>query len=81
LRLLIALLVLTPIMIVRRQPFPRGRRTWTLLASTGFLLLAVNYGLVFWGARYVSSGLMCFLQAMTPVFGAMFTRSLLPASG
>jgi drug/metabolite transporter (DMT)-like permease len=30
-------------------------------------LLGVNYGLVFWGAQFIPSGLVAILQATTPV--------------
>ena len=41
------------------------------------LLLGVNYGLLYWGMQFVSSGLAAILQALTPVFGMVFAHVLL----
>lgn len=78
LRLFVALCVLLPLVAARRTPLPRGRSEWALIASTGFLLLGVNYALVYWGARHISSGLTAVLQAVTPAFGLVFARKFLP---
>lgn len=75
-RLVIALLVLLPILALRAAPLPRSRRDWLLIAGTGFLLLGVNYALLYWGAQYVSSGLTAVLQAVTPAFGLVFAHAL-----
>ena len=40
--------------------------------AAGLLLLGVNYGLVFWGAQFIPSGLTAILQAMTPVLALGF---------
>jgi drug/metabolite transporter (DMT)-like permease len=75
LRLLIAVAVLAPVVIARGRPIaPADRR---LIALTGFLLLGVNYALVYWGAQYVSSGLTAILQATTPVFSIVLAHYLL----
>jgi drug/metabolite transporter (DMT)-like permease len=50
-----------------------------LLAFTGVLMFAVNYGLLFWGELYVSSGLAAVLQATIPIFGMVFAHLMLPA--
>src|SRR5215210_3327904 len=42
------------------------------------LLLGVNYALLYWGARYIPSGLTAVLQAVTPAFGLVFARRFLP---
>lgn len=68
-RLLIAFTVLLPIIAVRRELLPRKSSDLWLIAVTGLLLLGLNYGLVFWGAQHVSSGLTAVLQAATPLFG------------
>ena len=56
---------------------PRTRAEWLLIASTGFVLLGVNYALLNWGIQFISSGLTAVLQAMTPVFGFVFAHLLL----
>lgn len=78
-RLLIAVVVLVPVIAVKRIPLPRERRDLRMIAVTGLLLLGLNYGLVFWGAQYISSGLTAVLQAATPVFGLVLTSYYLPA--
>lgn len=78
LRLAVAVAVLLPVMIVRRTPLPGGARDLWLIAVTGWLLLGLNYGLLFWGTQYISSGLAAVLQAATPAFGLVFANYLLP---
>lgn len=77
-RLLLAVVILLPVIAVRRIPLPRGRRDLGMIAVTGFLLLGLNYALVFWGAQHISSGLTAVLQAATPAFGMAFTGYYLP---
>ncbi len=77
-RLVIAVAVLLPVLLIRRTPLPRKARDWLLIAVTGLILLGLNYGLVFWGAQYISSGLTAVLQAATPAFALIFGHYLLP---
>lgn len=77
-RLLVAVTILLPVIAVRRIPLPRGARDLRMIAMTGLLLLGLNYGLVFWGAQFISSGLTAVLQAATPAFGLAFTSYFLP---
>jgi len=74
LRLVVALVVLAPVLIVRRDLLRRMIENWKLIAGTGVLLLGVNYALVFWGAQYVSSGLIAVLQSVTPAFGVWLSH-------
>jgi drug/metabolite transporter (DMT)-like permease len=76
-RIVIALLVLLPVMALRRLPAPRRTGDWLLIGATGLLLLGLNYAFLFWGAQYVTSGLSAVLQAATPAFGLMFAHVLL----
>lgn len=76
-RLLIAVAVLAPFVLSRPHSWPRRTRDWGLIAVTGLLLLGVNYGLVFWAARHLPSGLTAVLHAMTPAFGLVFGHFLL----
>lgn len=78
LRLAVALCVLLPLLALRRTHWPRTRREWALIVSTGLLLVGANYALLYWGARHISSGLTAVLQAATPAFGLIFARKLLP---
>jgi drug/metabolite transporter (DMT)-like permease len=75
-RLVIALLVLLPMLALRREPLPRAPRDWLLIAGTGVLLLGLNYAFLYWGAQYITSGLSALLQAATPAFGLAFAHLL-----
>ena len=76
-RLVIAIAVLAPFVLSRPHAWPRRRREFALIAVTGILLLGVNYGLVFWAARRIPSGLNAVLHATTPAFGLIFGHFLL----
>jgi drug/metabolite transporter (DMT)-like permease len=78
-RFVVASLVLGAFVIVARRPLPRARREWGLIALTGFLSFSVNYGLLFWGEKYISSGLAALLQTSIPVFGLVIGHLHLPA--
>jgi drug/metabolite transporter (DMT)-like permease len=47
---------------------PRDARTHAGLLTLGFLNFVVNYGVVYWGEQYVSSGLTAVLFATYPLF-------------
>jgi drug/metabolite transporter (DMT)-like permease len=64
--------------VVRAQLLPRNAADWKLLAVTGVMMFAVNYGLLFWGELHVSSGLAAVLQTGIPIFGLFFAHWLLP---
>lgn len=78
LRFLIAFLLLVAVSIGRVPLLPKSRADWALLAFTGVLMFAVNYGLLFWGELHISSGLAAVLQAMIVIFGMFFAHLLLP---
>ena len=71
LRLITAVAVLVPFILIRRVP-PRGWRDWRMMIVTGLILFGLNYGLILWGAQYISSGLVAVLQATTPAFSLLF---------
>lgn len=78
-RFLIAVIILAAIIAVRRLSLPRSPRDWWMLAGTGMLAFALNYGLIFWGEQYISSGLAALLQATIPAFGLVIAHLHLPA--
>jgi drug/metabolite transporter (DMT)-like permease len=49
-----------------------------LLVVTGVLSFSLNYGLLFWGEQYISSGLAALLQATIPAFGLVIAHFYLP---
>lgn len=77
-RFLLAFSLLLLIATVRRSRWPRSLREWQLLAVTGLLAFTGNYGLIFWGEKYISSGLAALLQATIPLFGLLIAHRLLP---
>src|SRR6266850_871074 len=77
-RFLLASLVLTLMVLARRAAWPRTRREWILIAVVGILQFSLNYGLVFWGEQYISSGLAAVLQSTFPAFGLVIAHFYLP---
>ena len=77
-RFVIASLILFAIIWLRRLRLPKRGEDWWLLALTGFLSFSLNYGLVFWGEQYISSGLAALLQATLPAFGLVIAHFYLP---
>jgi len=77
-RFVIGSAILFAIIKARRLSLPRNRPDWILLAVTGFLSFSLNYGLLFWGEQYISSGLAALLQATIPAFGLVFAHFYLP---
>ncbi|MCM3906442.1 MAG: EamA family transporter [Pyrinomonadaceae bacterium] len=77
-RFLIASAILFGIIALRRISLPRRRSDWLLLAITGVLAFTLNYGLLFWGEQYISSGLAALLQATIPAFGLVIAHFYLP---
>ncbi|HEX8748380.1 MAG TPA: EamA family transporter [Pyrinomonadaceae bacterium] len=77
-RFIISVALLLAIARVRRARWPKTRAEWRLLATTGFLQFTVNYGLIFWGEKYISSGLAALLQATIPLFGLLIAHKYLP---
>ncbi len=78
-RFLIAVAVLLAVSIGRVRLLPKNRSDWWLLACTGAIMFAGNYGLLFWGEQHVSSGLAAVLQAMIVIFGMAFAHVMLPS--
>jgi len=77
-RFVIACAILFCFIRIRRIPLPQKRADWTMLAITGILAFGLNYGLVFWGEQYISSGLAALLQSTLPAFGLVFAHFHLP---
>ena len=77
-RFVIAIAVLVAVSIGRVRLLPKSRSDYLLLAFTGLLMFTLNYPLLFWGEKYVSSGLAAVLQATIPIFGMVFAHKLLP---
>src|SRR5437867_106994 len=77
-RFVIAIAVLAAVSIGRVRLVPLYRSDYLLLCFTGLLMFGLNYPLLFWGEKYVSSGLAAVLQATIPIFGIFFAHWFLP---
>ena len=77
-RFVIASVVLFAFIRFRGITLPREKSDWLFLAITGVLSFTLNYGLVFWGEQYISSGLAALLQATLPAFGLVIAHFYLP---
>ncbi|MCA1577804.1 MAG: EamA family transporter [Acidobacteria bacterium] len=77
-RFVIACAILFPLIRARAIPMPADGGDWWLLVTTGVLSFTLNYGLVFWGEQYISSGLAALLQSTLPAFGLVFAHFHLP---
>jgi drug/metabolite transporter (DMT)-like permease len=76
-RLFIAILVMLPVTLAMKIPLPKDPRDWRLIATTGVILLGINYALLNWGLQHVSSGLTAVLQSATPAFALVFGHLML----
>jgi drug/metabolite transporter (DMT)-like permease len=77
-RFVIATVIVFSLIAIRRIPLPHRKKDWILLAVTGVLSFTLNYGLVFWGEQYISSGLAALLQSTLPAFGLIIAHFYLP---
>src|SRR2546430_7743120 len=77
-RFVLASWILTMMVLARRAAWPRSRRDWALIGVVGILQFSLNYGLVFWGEQYISSGLAAVLQSTFPAFGLVIAHFYLP---
>jgi len=75
LRLVLAAALLFGWMLLRRQPLPRGAALRAALAY-GACQFGVNFPLLYWGERFVPSGLAAVLYATVPMSSALLTRAL-----
>jgi len=74
LRFTVACLLLLPVLLILKIQIPKGRKIWIVILITGLLQFFFNYGLLFWGEQYISSGLAAVLQATIPAFGLVLAR-------
>ncbi len=69
-RFLVAGLILYVWMVAKGEPSP-SRRQWTSVTLLAVLLIAVDYGLLFWAEQRVPSGIAAVMMATIPVFTAL----------
>jgi drug/metabolite transporter (DMT)-like permease len=77
-RFVVAVLPLLVAVALRRHTIPRKASEWRLIAKTALLTFSINYGLIFWGENYISSGLTAILYTALPLFGLVLAHFHLP---
>ncbi len=73
-RFSVACLILFFIIKFQKIELPKGKNVLIFILITGFLQFFFNYGLLFWGEQYITSGLAAVLQATIPAFGLILAR-------
>jgi drug/metabolite transporter (DMT)-like permease len=73
LRFTVSCLLLLPFLLWQKIEMPKGN-VWKIIAVTGVLQFFFNYGLLFWGEQFITSGLAAVLQATIPAFGLILAR-------
>jgi len=68
LRVLLASLLLLPLLMLYRIPFPRGWSGWKPFFAIGFFNNVLPFSLIVMGQTYILSGLASILNATTPLF-------------
>ena len=77
-RFIVACLILIPVVISVRVETPKSRKDWLIIITSGVLQFFINYGLLFWGEQYITSGLAAVLQTTIPAFGLLLARFYVP---
>jgi drug/metabolite transporter (DMT)-like permease len=73
-----AAVLLWGIVALRKSALPRTWPEWRMIVGVGLIGMSLNYGLIFWGGKYIPSGLSAVLQAMIPAFGLVLAHYFLP---
>ena len=63
---------------LRKSELPNTWAQWRVIVWIGFTGMSINYGLIFWGGKYISSGLAAVLQATIPAFGLVLAHYYVP---
>jgi drug/metabolite transporter (DMT)-like permease len=77
-RFIVAIVILAAVIAVKRPAWP-ARADYGAIAMSGFLQFGVNYALVFWGEKQISSGQTALLQSTIPLFGFLIAHFALHA--
>jgi drug/metabolite transporter (DMT)-like permease len=70
-RLGLAAAILAGLALARGTEWPVRGRDRLVTVVSGVLLLGLNYGFAYWGARFISSGVAAVLQAAAPAFSLL----------
>ncbi|MEM9171773.1 MAG: DMT family transporter [Pseudomonadota bacterium] len=75
-RFTIAAAVLLIYALVTRRRLRINRRHWFMVAAQGILMFSVNYYFVYWGAEYITSGLIAVLFTTLVIMNSVNERVL-----
>lgn len=78
LRLSVAGVFLSIIVLLTRRQWPRGRELWTWFAGLGLIGHAAPFFLISWGTQFISSGLSGVLMGAIPLFVILLAHFFLP---
>ncbi len=67
-RFLISILVLTPVVIIKKPKLPKQKRDFFMLTLIGLLGSSINLGLLFYGYNYTTALDASLLSATSPIF-------------
>ncbi len=78
LRLSIAGLLLSIIVLLTKRQWPRSRELWIWFAGLGLIGHAAPFFLISWGTQFISSGLSGVLMGAIPLFVILLAHFFLP---
>ncbi|MBI1756300.1 MAG: EamA family transporter [Fimbriimonas ginsengisoli] len=73
-RLLLAGCILSAVLLVSRQPFPKGE-AFKAAVAYGACTMGINFSLLYWGETRLPSGLAAVLYATSPISAALLARA------
>lgn len=77
-RVLWAALLLWVIVLVTRQPLPRGPAVWAAFLVMGILNNVLPFSLMAWGQLHIETGLTAILNAATAIWGVLVAALIFP---
>ncbi len=77
-RFFIAGIILTSILLIRKERLPLNRRAVTLYIQFGLLNFAISYSLTYWATQYIYSNITSLVWAGFPVAVSLFSQRMLP---
>ena len=77
LRFIVAIVILHSLVLIRKQPYPRGWGKIIRLAHPGLYMYGISYGLIYLAEQYITSALTSVLFASFPLFVALLSLKIL----
>ncbi len=78
LRLIVSLLILAPVLLVRRERLQLGWRIWAWYSVLGALGNTIPFFLISWGTVHIDSGLAGILMSMVPLMVISLAHLFIP---